>query len=379
MKYTKGVLKFDSSNLKYNQNGYLIIDALVAKVGVVSRWDSQLNIQRNELINEDNLFALNSLETLKYLPVTQYHPEINGKRILIDETNTLDFQRGFSMENPTKYIENGNIYLKVTLIIQDKALIEDIINNITPEVSLGYTSSDIPEKGIFNEKEFNFIQTNRINNHIALERNGINRSGSDVRVKTDSNEYFYDDNNNCEVKTTMDLVKIKCDSKEIEVTPVAQVVLEAKFKADSQKNLDYESKLKEMQNKYDSLEGKYDEAKETIIKLDSYKEKFEKQENEVLIKQVTPFLGNDFKFDGLSSLEIKKQVLGKIKPNLDLKEKTDSYIIGRFDGIIEDFKYDSQDKEHQISLNIPAVLAGAKKTDSKKSVAQSIIDEITGV
>jgi hypothetical protein len=369
-KYIKGTLKYDSKNLKRNQNGYLIVDALVAKVGIVSRYDYELNIQRNEYVSEEALFHTDSLETLKNLPVTQYHPEIDGKRILIDETNTLDFQRGFSIGNPEKYIDNNEIYLKIPIMIQDKQVIEDVLNNITPEISLGYTSIDINDNGTFKGKEYNFKQTNRINNHIALERNGVNRSGSDVRVKTDSKEeYFYLD------KEDKKKMKMKLDSKEFEVDEVGHLLLESKFKADSNKIAELEKSNKELKEKLDSQEAVIDEQKETITKLDSYKLKVQSQEKESLFSAVKPILGEDYKFDSKTEIEIKKDVLLKIKPDLDLKQKTDSYIEARYDVVLENYKFDAQEEDNNKSLDIPNNLH-RQKQDSKTSPAEDILSDL---
>jgi hypothetical protein len=321
-------------------------------------------------VSEEALFHTDSLETLKNLPVTQYHPEIDGKRILIDETNTLDFQRGFSIGNPEKYIDNNEIYLKIPIMIQDKQVIEDVLNNITPEISLGYTSIDINDNGTFKGKEYNFKQTNRINNHIALERNGVNRSGSDVRVKTDSKEeYFYLD------KEDKKKMKMKLDSKEFEVDEVGHLLLESKFKADSNKIAELEKSNKELKEKLDSQEAVIDEQKETITKLDSYKLKVQSQEKESLFSAVKPILGEDYKFDSKTEIEIKKDVLLKIKPDLDLKQKTDSYIEARYDVVLENYKFDAQEEDNNKSLDIPNNLH-RQKQDSKTSPAEDILSDL---
>jgi len=46
-------------------------------------------------------------------------------------------------------------------------------------------------------------------------------------------------------------------------------------------------------------------------------------------------LVKDFKKDGLSNTEIKKQVIVAISPDVKLDEKSEDYIDARFDGIVE--------------------------------------------
>lgn len=348
IKYTQCQLKFDSKKLEYNQNGYLKVNAYVAKVGIVSRVDPKTGETCNEFVTEESLFSKESLDSLIGIPVTQFHPALNGTRILLDTQTTAMFQKGFSVGIPEKIKTDGEIYLSVPILITDSNVINDVVNNITPEISLGYRSKDKKFSGFFKNINYNYVQEKRINNHIALERNGNNRSGSDVRVKMDSQDGQFIHYENINIKNEdkrMDLVKMKCDSKEIEVTEVAQLVLESKFKADAKEITDLKALNLDLQNKYDSERAKTDEQKELIKKLDSYKSKIEIQEKDGLLKQITPILGSDFKFDGKTAFELKKETIKKLRPDLNLDNESEGYILGRFDTIMENKKYDSNDNQ----------------------------------
>lgn len=344
IKYTPVQLKFDAKNLNYNQNGYLQVDALVAKEGIVSRIDNKTGMMRNEYISQDALFSDSSMNSMMGLPVTQRHPFIDNKPILLDTQTTKMFQKGFSIGKPEKYKQDGQNYLKIPLMLTDAQLIKDVVSGATPTISLGYTSEDIPQNGKFDGKDYNFVQTNRINNHIAFYPEDLNRSGNDVRVKLDgeTDDFIYYD----EVKgETKKMAMIKLDSKEYEVSDVAQLAIETKIKNDAKTISDLQTAIQKAEGERDTYRAKAEEYQDTITKLDGFKSKFEKQELETLQKEASSILGNEFKFDGLSSLEIKKAVLAKAKPSLDISKENESYINGRYEAVIESAKYDANDRQ----------------------------------
>ena len=386
MKIFEGQLKFDAKQPEFTDNGYLKCDAIIAKVGIVTRTDSKTGEIRNEFVSEQSLFSKKSLESLFALPVTQYHPQINNERVLLTPENTALFQKGITIGTPEKLLSDGEIYLKVPVVISDKKVINDVLNGTTPTISCGYLTTDKKISGKYKNMDYNYIQGERKNNHIALDRQNFNRSGNDVRIKFDSlaeNEFFYTEgyDNNIEKKEIkkVALVSLKCDSKTVEVEELAQVHIENKFKTDAKKISDLESEKLALQTKFDSLQASFDEKTEKLKELNGFKEKFQKQELEKLQNTAKTILGNDFKFDALTNIEIQKEVLKKARPNLDLTGLTETYITARFDAIVEDAKFDAVNVQaYQTQQNISNMMySNANQKTAQKNETDSFFDSLS--
>lgn len=337
-----GTLKFDSKNPKYTSNGYLIADAIVAKVGVVERLDPVTGELRKEFISEESLFSKSSLESLFCTPVTLYHPYLNQKRTMLTPENTQLFQKGVSFGQPEKYTSNSEIYLKVPVIFTDKDLMNKILDGSHLEVSLGYVveKADIKKSGSYKGTSYNYVQGSRKNNHIAIEKNGFNRGGRDITVqlKFDSvgqNEiFYYQEQKNIKNKEKgVKKVALVIDGQTVELEKADEIVVGNKIKEDSKTITKLEAENKALSQKVDLLQGKFDGLSEENKTLQKLKQEKDEEEKKVFISSTKEVLGNDFKFDGLSTVEIKKAVISKINPNLDLKEKSEAYINGVFDSV----------------------------------------------
>ena len=90
------------------------------------------------------------------------------------------------------------------------------------------------------------------------------------------------------------------------------------------------------------LEAKADGLADEVKTLKAEKEnKMDAETMDALVEERTSIceaaskLVKDFKKDGLSNSEIKKQVIVAISPDVKLDEKSEDYIDARFDGIVE--------------------------------------------
>lgn len=102
--------------------------------------------------------------------------------------------------------------------------------------------------------------------------------------------------------------------------------------------------IKELTKANDTLEAKKDSleleiqtlkenAKTPKLDADQIDSMVEEREN--VVATAKEIIGSEFKKDGLSNLEIKKQVVSKISPDLKLDEKSEDYIDARFEMISE--------------------------------------------
>ena len=75
------------------------------------------------------------------------------------------------------HAENGKLYGDIRIFSEQ---LKDEIESGKKELSMGYSCRYEPEKGVFNDEYYDFIQRDLRGNHVALVNRG--RMGSDVRV-----------------------------------------------------------------------------------------------------------------------------------------------------------------------------------------------------
>jgi hypothetical protein len=163
--------------VKKTDEGYLTGDAPIAKVGVMTYFLSDGSI-RKELVNQDTLFNIDSMNTLKMKPITDTHPPER----MLDSKTVKRRKVGFTGEN----IKRDGEYLVTPLTITD----EDAVINIDEgriELSPGYICDLKLEKGTFQGEHYDAVQLNRRYNHVALCDKA--RGGSDLKLQLDSVEH----------------------------------------------------------------------------------------------------------------------------------------------------------------------------------------------
>ena len=175
---------------KYTEEGYLIINARVSRPGIqeYKQFEIQSSLPIEHKSNEiettyrllrprSEVFAADSLESLKYKPVTNGHP-----KGFVDSGNVMSHQVGMS----TGSVVADTDFVRAELIVQDAKIIHDIERG-KEQVSLGY-STDIEwvpgvdaEYGVYDA-----VQRKIKINHIAIVTTG--RAGPDVKLGDTMNE-----------------------------------------------------------------------------------------------------------------------------------------------------------------------------------------------
>lgn len=287
----------------------------------------------------EHVFDSASLETLKNLPITSEHPMKDGKFILLDTSNIHEFQKGYTGEK-VEIIDKKTI--KINLIITDEKLIEEIESQERAYLSCGYTADTVAEKGIYDGLEYDAVQKNIKQNHLAVVRNP--RGGQALKVLLDSENSYFDSLEIISEVPTEEKPKmptIIVDSKETEVPEVAKILIEQKFLKDSQEITNLTKNNETLQAKYDQLET---DKKELKLQLDSIDVNALVKERVTLINRANKLINDDKVI--LDSLidpkDIKITAINKHYPDLDLSKKTDEYINARFDALEETVTPESQ-------------------------------------
>lgn len=132
----------------------------------------------NEYRSPEEVFDPESLASLRSAPVVVGHPP-SGEV-------TLDTWRQLSVGH-VESVEQDGQFVSGTIIITDPNTIDLLESGRLSELSPGYTAKVLPQAGFGPDgKRYTGAQAFIRYNHIALLEEGMGRSGSEVRVRTDS-------------------------------------------------------------------------------------------------------------------------------------------------------------------------------------------------
>jgi uncharacterized protein len=179
MTITEGVRRFDIgqiTSIEKTPQGFLKVPGFATRVGVFAYRDQSGSVRR-ELRHPDDVFAPESLATLKNAPVTQEHPPV-----MLTPENVKQFIKGYT----TDRVEVNRDLVETDLIIADSELIQAVEQKQARELSCGYLADLVEEEGTFNGNPYDCRQKNIRYNHLAVVRGG--RGGPEVRLRMDSKD-----------------------------------------------------------------------------------------------------------------------------------------------------------------------------------------------
>lgn len=177
MKKTRQVRRFDFGELRSatrTPQGFLMCPGFATRTGVFPYMDGSGNMRR-ELRHPDDVFAPESLITLKNAPVTIEHPPV-----MIDPSNVSQYRKGHT----TDRVEVNRDMVDVDMIVEDQDAIDAVEKQGMRELSSGYTADIVEEEGTYNGAPYDFRQKNIVYNHLAIVKRG--RAGPEVRLRLDS-------------------------------------------------------------------------------------------------------------------------------------------------------------------------------------------------
>lgn len=305
--------------LTVTKEGYLRGDAIVTRTGVFKYMNAD-GTTRLELRHPDDILKQDSLDTLKSIPVTNDHPK---ELVTTDNVDKLLV----GMTGETVKLDGNSILTTLTITHKDAI---NIVNRGKQELSLGYKVDVIAEDGEYEGERYTHRQTNVDYNHLAIVE--VARAGRSARINLDGALIQVDNlkDNEGSYMTEKD--------KENEVETAAQ--------KESDETL-AEEKESDKETKKDSDEVKLDKALATIdqlraenaklkdVNIDSIVEERVKARMELLNK-----VSQVIKLDCVDTLNksdrtIMETVITNFDNEIKLDEKSDAYVEGRFDAIIE--------------------------------------------
>lgn len=343
-----------SSSVIKTDEGFLRVQMRATRVGVFKYLRKDGSISR-ELRHPDDVFHTDSLTTLAGKPITLLHPK-NIPNGLVTSRNVSQISVGLSGDSP---VVTDNAFVDTTGTITNERGVREVEKrmdrNEDQEISCGYKCDMIEESGIFQGEVYDRRQVNIRYNHIALVPKG--RAGNNCKLRLDEDEAILYDKNIQLEENSMETIKI--DGQEFEVS-VETAKAFRKFEAKHDEALSLSKKetakveakmdavsedLAEVKKTSSKLEAKADGLEDEVKTLKTLKaekeSKMDADTMDALVEERTSIceaatkLVKDFKKDGLSNLEIKKQVIVAISPDVKLDEKSEDYVDARFDGIVE--------------------------------------------
>lgn len=323
--------------------GYLTVQVPITCPGVFPYQRQDGTIQMEAKLPEE-IFSDRTIMSARGKPVTDEHP---GEPVTVENYQT--YAKGMSHTDST--VKHLKLY--VSLTVTDKDLIKKI-NDGKREISIGFMSDVVAEKGTYNGQAYEYVQRNIEINHIAIVEKG--RAGPEVAIRADSDAWQIDSK-----EGGSKLVKVKVNGVEYEVDAAVAAhlkSLESKDKDPEEEKEDKDNKKtpptppakKEKEEKGDTMDailGRLDslesllEAKNEEIAALKSKEMTEDavdqrvQARVALISTASTFLGDSFDFVGKSERQIKEAVITAAHKDFKGDGKSDDYINAFFDSTVQ--------------------------------------------
>jgi hypothetical protein len=309
--------------------------AFVTRSGVFNYTTSD-GKKRKELRHFEDVFSNDSLQSLKMIPITKFHPDK-----LVTPDNIKNCLIGYTGEN----YEIDSNRVSIPININTKEGIQAIENDGLVELSCGYELDIENIPGIFDGVNYDVRQRNIKYNHLSLVSEA--RLGNDLKLNLDSKDavmFTDNNNNNNSIKGDFKMPKLKIDGIEYEA---AQEVINSLEKANKTSNDLTENvktlttKLTEVTANYDSMKAQVDKSeKDMPLKI---KSAVDERVNLLSIAMNHLDEKDTETIEKLSNTDVKKKIILKYCPDAKLDGKEEIYINARFDSTIELNKKSEED------------------------------------
>lgn len=331
----KKVTRYDRGSLvEYGRDdgGMLRVKAHPAKVGVYA-YKSMSGDVHYELTPAETLFEKDWMASMAMRPVTLEHPPE-----LVTAENAKKYQIGTTGE----IIEREGDFLACTILVSDARAVAAIEGGKL-ELSCGYTCSLDWTPGTWQGQSYDAIQRQRRGNHVAIVERG--RHGPQARLEMDESEqdaaYQMEDGMKLKLDdgTELDSAEaILAHIKKIDAElKAARVDLEATKASVSAAKTDLEAVRVERDAKATEVATLRSQNAEAVVAARTDGVGFARARF-ALEAQAVAVLGDSKCYEGKTDTELRKAVIGKLKPSAPLDGKSDGEIAAIFDVVVSDSK-----------------------------------------
>ena len=333
--------------IKKNIDGILKGEAVVTKTGVFPYLDKNGNVI-HQLRHPDDVFSQDSLDSLKLIPITIEHPDC-----VVTSENAGKLTIGTTGDNVKT--ENNKVICSLSVFNKDGI---NAIKAGKKELSLGYRHNLIKEEGEFMGKKYTHRQINIEYNHLALVDKG--RVGPEARLNLDS------------MNAMIQIIEEdQMENEEIEKNNTKKDIIDGN---NNQKKDDFLSKLDEIKLEISNhLKSEISNILNEFKSINSNQiEKIATDSNDInkLAQERAKILNLASEFFSIDSLyektnrEIKEMIIKSKVLDFTCDSKSDEYISGIFDNLIETHKKEKSKEilNKQFSyLSKDASLSNSKK------------------
>ena len=344
--------------------GYLRGDAIASRIGVFEYTNAD-GSTRKELRHPDEVLSVDSLDTLKQIPVTLTHPPV-----MVNSANARQYQVG--QTGDTYRVDEGK-HIVVGFTVTDASAVQAVESGQAKQLSLGYTLDLIEESGEYEGESYTHKQTNIRYNHLALVN--VARAGATATINLDGAIQFDTIEevhilNATNPAPRLEIVRI--DGFERQASP--EVVKHIEELTAS--NTDAQKSAADMKKQMDELKGKLDAMKEEYDALKAGEGNKDSLISEAvtarlaLIGKARKLTANVDGMESMSNREIMVKAITAKATSFNADGLSDEYVQGRFDTLL-DMQVES----------VPASVAGQRADGvivdlPKMATAQSWFDAV---
>lgn len=366
--------------------GFLKGRAIVTCAGVFTYQRADGSIQR-ELRLPEEVFAPETLESLKLKPVTLNHP-----MELVTSQNADELQVGSLGDNPSRTTQQydwegkrvgwtemtDGLNCAIDMIITKEEAINEVING-KQGLSMGYTCDLEETSGTWCGVEYDCIQRNIRYNHCAIVDVGRAGDNAKIDLRLDSADAVLKDILLVKTDGGTKMKTIKLDGIDYEAEEtVIKALNSEKTRADNAESElnklkeDSKNEISVLTADRDTQKERADKAEEELATLKA--NSMDKTKLDEAVKAKMELLKNaemagvEVKGDE-SDVDLKKAIITKVFPKANLDGKDDVYIQARYDGAIENLSDEADAKSRQALANIPETV----KTDSSDNAREKMI------
>ncbi len=294
-----------SKTFKRTPQGFLRVNARLTKSGVFNYENTR------EYRPDEEVFRVDSLESLKGAPVTDLHPSESGGEAFLNAANAKAHMVGV-----TESIERDGPYLKGSLIIFHEDTIKAIESGERKEISLGYTCQIDPTPGMYKGQAYDAVQKNIEINHVALGPKGWGRAGADCAIRHDSKLI------QPQGPTMNETVRL--DGVDVSLSPENITNLFA----------EKQKREQELVGRLDAMSLELEKERAAKAQLEDPKALEAKiQARLKLVEQCRSILGQDIRMDSKTNEELKLEAIKHFYPELDVASQDQAYLDGMFEAI----------------------------------------------
>lgn len=346
------------SKVEWTAQGYARIKAKLSRVGVLQYAKPSPHA---ELRKPEHVFRADSLATLKGVPVIDFvhHTKLHGPQ---------DWQKVAIGHVEDVHIDGD--YIAGTLLITHADALDNIRAGTRLDISAGYQSRNVAEKGTWRGQPYDEVQQGIVYNHVALCPPGGGRAGRDVALTLDRSDEGVDDMTTAADNKTATKTLIKLDGKDYEQGSEAHINKLEQMAADA--GAAAKKQLDTLQAKLDASEEALKKAKLDAAEAEKKSGEDKKAAEETFAKRMQSKFrlwqramrlfgkddeddseeasDDDKKMDALdakiaeivamSDRDLMVKAIKSRRPKFDATDRTDDYVAARFDSLLEEVQAD---------------------------------------